>query len=427
MYKTIVLGLVCIVWAQTGRTQAVQADQILQSNIQQVKLFPTGNPLAYPILRLGSADQLELHFDDREGGTKAYSYAWQLCNADWTPVNLSSMDFIKGFSQQRITNYRSSSVALTRYTHYQAQLPDKNSIPSRSGNYLLKVFLNGDPNQLAFTRRVLVVDEKAAVGVQVQQPFNNQVFSTHQKLVFQINMRQLNLVNPMQQVQVVLLQNNRWDNAKSGMKPTFVRQNQLEYNTEQDAVFAGGKEWRWLDLRSFRLQSERVDSAAYAKDGTKVFVKTDIDRSSLRVVYYRDANGMYYNETLDGLNPYWQGDYATVFFSFRPPGGLQFKQDLYLFGELTNYGNDPQAKMEFNQERGVYETSIWLKQGYYDYGYALKEGKPDHPQFNTDRTEGNIWETENNYMVLVYYRSLGGRADELVAIGRVNSLGGRNQ
>jgi hypothetical protein len=427
MYRAILLAGILVISAVFSQAQTLEPDQIYQLSIQQVKLFPVGNPLGYPIIRLGSADQLELHFDDREGGTKAYSYSWQLCNADWSPVNLNSMDFVKGFSQQRITTYRSSSVALTRYTHYQAQLPDRSSAPSRSGNYLLKVFLNGDPNQLAFSRRLLVVDEKAAVGIQVQQPFNNQIFTTHQKLAFTVNMRQLSLVNPMQQIQVVLLQNNRWDNAKAGMKPTFIRQNQLEYNTEQDAVFPAGKEWRWLDLRSFRLQSERVDSAVYTKASTDVFVKPDVDRSALRVVYYRDGNGMYFNETLDGLNPYWQGDYATVHFSFRPPAGLPFRQDLYLFGELTNYGKDPQAKMIFNKAKGWYETSIWLKQGYYDYGYALKEESAGKSVFVSEKTEGNYWETENSYLVLVYYRSLGGRADELVAVGRINSLGGRNQ
>ena len=127
------------------------------------------------------------------------------------------------------------------------------------------------------------------------------------------------------------------------------------------------------------------------------------------------------------MNPYWQGDYASVQFSFRPPAGMPFRQDLYLFGELTNYGKDPQSKMTYNKERGVYETSIWLKQGYYDYGYALKETTGGRDVFVTDKTEGNFWETENSYTVLVYYRSLGGRSDELVAIGRINSLGGRNQ
>jgi hypothetical protein len=287
---------------------------------------------------------------------------------------------------------------------------------------LLKVFLNGDPSNLVFTRRVLVVEEKSAVTAQIQQPFNNQIFQTHQKIAFTVNTKGLNIVNAQQQVTVAILQNNRWDNRKAALRPTFMRQTQLEYNIEQDAVFPGGKEWRWLDLRSFRLQSDRVDSARYDKTFTNVYVKTDPERLSQRFVFYRDANGMYYNETLDGLNPYWQGDYATIYFSFRPPAGIPFKSDLYLFGELSNYGKDPQSKMVFNAQRGVYETSMWLKQGYYDYGYALKEGEGVKAVFSMDKTEGNYWETENNYTILVYYRSLGGRSDELVGVARLNSL-----
>jgi hypothetical protein len=42
-----------------------------------------------------------------------------------------------------------------------------------------------------------------------------------------------------------------------------------------------------------------------------------------------------------------------------------------------------------------------------------------------DQTEGNLWETENNYTIFVYYRPLAGRADELIGITSVNSLTGR--
>ncbi|ULQ57209.1 DUF5103 domain-containing protein [Flavihumibacter rivuli] len=420
-----VFTICCLVLAALS-SYAQEPDMTYLSNIQTVKLHPIGNALGYPIIRLGTDDRLELHFDDMEADVKSYSYTWQLCNADWTPAMLSSMDFIKGYSQQRLTTYRSSSVALQRYTHYTQNLPDRNCMPSRSGNYLLKVFLNGDPSQLAFTRRVLVVEEKSSIALQIQQPFNNQVFTTHQKVVFTVAVRNnLNMANAQQQLSVTILQNHRWDNARTGLRPTFIRQNTFEFNPEDQAVFPGGREWRWLDLRSFRLQSDRVDSAVYNDKSTRVFVKTDQDRSAQRFVFFRDMNGMFYNETIDRLNPYWQGDYATVYFTYKPPAGIPFKKDLYLFGEMTNYGKNPEAKMVFNKEKGVYETAIWLKQGYYDYGYALMEESGGRKIFIGDRTEGNFWETENNYLVLVYYRPLGGRTDELIGLGRVNSLTGR--
>src|SRR5205085_3970415 len=114
-------------------------------------LFMSGNPLAYPILNLGGGDRMELHFDDLDASVKNYSYTFQLYNADWTPAVLSQFDYISGFSSQRISNYRLSSLAFTKYIHYQAQLPERNIMPTRSGNYLLKVFLDGDTAKIVFT------------------------------------------------------------------------------------------------------------------------------------------------------------------------------------------------------------------------------------------------------------------------------------
>src|SRR5690606_32529588 len=120
-------------------TFAQQPDHIYMQNIKTVKLYMAGNPLAYPVWRLNSGDRMELHFDDLDPVVRNYSYTYQLCNADWSPAMLSQFDYIKGFSQQRISNYRNSSLVYTKYIHYQAVLPDRNCMPSRSGNYLLKV------------------------------------------------------------------------------------------------------------------------------------------------------------------------------------------------------------------------------------------------------------------------------------------------
>src|SRR6476646_7590570 len=114
-------------------------EEIRMQQIKTVQLFMFGNQLSYPILELNSGDRMELHFDDLDADIKNYSYTYQLCNADWTPALVSSFDFINGFQQQRVSTYRISNVALTRYTHYQAVLPDRSCAPRVSGNYILKV------------------------------------------------------------------------------------------------------------------------------------------------------------------------------------------------------------------------------------------------------------------------------------------------
>ena len=422
--KTILLAsfMVCVF---SGIAQI--PDAVYSSRIKSVQLHPYGNQLGYAVIKLNSADQLELHFDDLDGNVKNYSYTYQLCNADWTPAMLSHFDFIKGFSQVRFTTYRNSSVAFTRYTHYQAILPDRNSAPSRPGNYIIKVFRDGDTSKLIITKRMLVVEEKCAIAAQIQQPFNGQIFRTHQKVQFRVNLNErLNVVNALQQIKVVIMQNNRWDNAVTDIRPTFFSRTTLEYNTENDCVFPAGKEMRWIDLRSLRLQSDRVANAKYSNSSTEIFVKPDGDRSAQRFNFYRDANGFYLIESSENINPLWQADYATVNFTFVPSGNSPFPdKDIFVFGQLTNYDLSENAKMKYNAEKGVYESSLFLKQGYYDYSYVTIDRNTKKRIGSFDYTEGNFWETENDYTILVYYRPLAGRADELVGYTRVNSLTGR--
>src|SRR5262249_50364608 len=148
-------------------------------------------------------------------------YTFQLCNEDWTPAIVSEFDYLKGFSQIRIENYQYSSIALTRYTHYQVVLPDPNCIPIHSGNYLLKVYLDGDISKMAFTRRFLVTDSRTTIQTQLLQPLDFALAHTHQRILFRVNTAGVNPPNPLDQIRVVVLQNWRWDNIIHNIKPTF--------------------------------------------------------------------------------------------------------------------------------------------------------------------------------------------------------------
>lgn len=408
----------CTCFSTHVTAQEILSDKIYQPNIKSVKLCAYGDQLAYPIMNLNSGDRIELHFDDMDADIKNYYYTYQLCNADWTPVMYSQFDYIKGFFQNRITNYRLSNVALTRYTHYQVILPEQNSLPSKSGNYIIKVFLNGDESNVVLTKRILVVDNKVGISAEIRQPFNGQLMHTHHKIQFSLETSALKITNPRQELKVVILQNFRWDNAIQNIQPTFIRGNVMEYNTENDAIFPAYREWRWVNLASFRLQSDRVDSAHYTNKSTEVFLKPDGDRKKIPYYYYRDQDGRYFlGGGLDNLNPYWQGDYATVHFTYVPPFNQSYNsQQLFIYGELTNYELADANRMEYNSEKGIYEATLMLKNGYYDYSYALKDKKG-----NIDLIDNNYWETENQYTILVYYRPFGGRADELVGVSKLNS------
>jgi hypothetical protein len=409
-----------VLLAKVGAAQ--NGDITYHSNIRSTKLYKAGDQTSFPMLWLNKDENLELHFDDLDADVKTYYYTFQLCNADWLPSMLRTFEYTRGFQNVRITNYRNSSLSFVRYTHYQASIPDRNSTPTRSGNYLLKVFLNGDTSQVAFTKRFVVVEMKASVAAQVLQPFNATLYNTSQKLQIGVQTdTKVQLFSPTD-LKIVALQNNSWLTSITIDRPTINRGRYLEYSDEAQTAFPAIKEFRWVDLRSFRLKGDRIQHLDAKRNSTDITVVPDPARNSLPYVYYRDLNGSYTIETIDNPNPFWQGDYATVHFSYFPPGNKAIEgQELYLFGEFTNYAADTTGRMTFNKDRGAYEKTLFLKQGYYNYTYAtLPMNKKGYPDFSL--SEGNYWATENAYVILVYYRPFGARADELIGFTTLNSV-----
>lgn len=398
-----------------------QTEPDFGASVKSSKLYRFGDQTSFASIELNSNDVLQLEFDDLDNRVKNYYYTFQLCNADWAPSMLNPFEYIKGFQNVRITNYRNSSLSTIHYVHYAASIPDRNCYPGRSGNYLLKVFLDSDTSRLAFTKRFVVINNQASVAAQVQQPFNAQYFKSFQKLSIAVKTdNRIQALSPSD-IKVVVLQNNNWQTSLYIDRPTIYRGNYYEYSDESITAMPAGREFRWIDLRSFRLLSDRMLRIENSKDTTNIYVKPDMPRFNQPYMFYRDLNGSYTIQTLENINPFWQGDYAYVHFSFFPPANRAFEgSNVYMFGEFTNYASDNTGKMVFNKERGAYEKVLLLKQGYYSYAYVTKpldgNGYPDFSQ-----TEGDYWGTENTYTVLVYYRPFGARADELIGFTSLNS------
>jgi hypothetical protein len=126
---------------------------------------------------------------------------------------------------------------------------------------------------------------------------------------------------------------------------------------------------------------------------------------------------------MENVNPWWQSDYANVHFTFLPKDPALYKnQRVYLYGEMTNFEMSKDFAMDWNENLQVYEKSILLKNGVYSYIYTTQSINNPRELPKLFITEGNNWETENQYSIMVYYRPFGGRSDELVGYTEVNSL-----
>jgi hypothetical protein len=397
-------------------------DSIIDADIHTVLIHPFGNALAPPVLNLNSGGGLLISFDDFKLNYQDYAYSIELVDSNWQSIEMNDFDYINGFNQNKINSFTISSIASQKYIHYQFNFPNNFCSPKLSGNYILKVFQNGDKNKIAFTRRFYVVTNMVNINAQVIEPFDGEISKTHQRIKASIDIRDIpNFQN--NQLTVKVLQNNRYNDAQTTTTPSFMRSNILEFNNEGELVFPAGKEARWLDLQSFQLRSDRVADINNKGDIIKIMVKPDVARTNLLYSTFRDLNGGYLIMNTDNLQSENQNDYAQVQFIYVPKDNIPFLyQKLYLTGALTNNVLDQDAEMKFDAKQGVYQKILLLKQGYYSYNYILRDRNT--PNFLEDyaETEGNHFETENNYTILVYYHAPGTRNDQLVGYKTINSL-----
>ena len=75
--------------------------------------------------------------------------------------------------------------------------------------------------------------------------------------------------------------------------------------------------------------------------------------------------------------------------------------------------------MHYNPESQQYEHYLMLKQGNYNYQYLfVPEGET---KGRTVLTEGDFYQTENEYTIYVYYRPIGARFDRLIGVSTLKN------
>jgi len=402
-----------------AQSQKSYTDGAYKDYVKTVQCFAGTRMLNYPILDLGGG-LLTLSFDDLDGDIKDYYYTIIHCNADWTPSNLSTMEYIDGFDTEEILNYEYSFNTLIEYTHYELTLPNNNMAFTKSGNYILKVFLDEDIENVVLTRRFMVMDSKISVTPTVVIPHSVSKKRSHHEIDFVVNYNGLDIRAPREDVKVVILQNGRWDSAVKGLKPLFVRGEELIFDYQDKIVFPAGREYRFVDLSSTRVRGDFVQKLE--DDGEMYYMHVIPDKNLKRTVHIfenPDINGKYLIGNAHERNGNLESDYITTFFKFE--SGEQYPNgSLYLFGELTDWKVKEEFEMSYVEAEGGYLLKTLLKQGIYNYAYAfVEDGKTD---INRSFTDGDWYQTENDYHVFVYYRPFGARYDQLINVTPFKSL-----
>ncbi len=392
-------------------------DYIYSENFKSVKLFKTGFDLSAPVLDLGAGQTLTLIFDDLNAESTTYYYTFILCNADWTPSDMLSMEYIDGTNEEYFNVNTTSFNTTMRYTHYRVNLPSKNIKITKSGNYLLKIYSDDDPDKALITRRMYVVENRVNVETEYFMAKSPSYRDTHQEMYVKVNTSGYPMPNVYEDFTLVIQQNGRKDNMIVKHQPKIMTDEYLYFNTANDILFEAGNEFRVLDIRSLKVQSANINTIDYDSAGYQVNILTEGART--RYLSYDELNGNF--SIIDWDDPQLSGqieaDYAFVNFDFRidkilTDGGI------YLVGALTDWRLDNSSRLAYNRLSKSYTTSLLLKQGYYNYQYIFVPNgtiKGSAAPF-----EGNYSETKNKYTMFVYYKDQGEYWDRLIGYSTVN-------
>lgn len=416
MRKCIIILLLFVSFKSFA--QSTYDDNVLSAAIKSVEFYNTQKQSSFPIIALKSGEQVLLTFDDLRGGSRNYYYTIEHCDSKWNSSNLSTAEYLQSFTDDRLTDFTYSTNTVQKYTHYELKLPNDNIAPKIAGNYILKVYEDGDQSKMILTRKLYVLGSRVAVAADIVASNNVELRQTNQKINFQINTGGLPVQNPNSDIKVLLMQNGRSETGIWTTSPANVRGTQLAYNDVYTNDFAGRNEFRHFDTRSLKLNSDRVGHI-YRDTAYTVVLLGDPVRNAVNYSFQYDNNGSFFILNQEGNDPRKDADYAHVYFNLAA-NKTDKDGAAYLIGKFNDYKLDDHSRMNYEPVKGHFITDVFLKQGVYDYEYVWIDKKTNTA--DDIPMEGTHFETENDYQLLVYYRPPNARWEELVGYKLLNTV-----
>lgn len=419
MQKLIVILLFFIPTLSFSQTDKnfVYENKIYLPNIKTVLCYNSTREQSLPVIQLNSSETIAFSFDDLLAGTKNYWYSIEHCTSDWQPSRISTIDYLGGFNDDRIIYYRYSSNTTRKYTHYELNFPNTQIQPKIGGNYLLRVYLDGDKNQPVVSQRFYIVDNQVAVAAEVTKSMQVADRNTKQKINFTIN-HSMPIPNPYQDLKAVVMQNFNSNTAQINTRPSFIRPNQLVFNDLTTNDFWGDNEFRKFDTRSLRYKADNVKDIYRDSESVNVMLFQDAPRNTGAFANQYDENGNFFIKNTDGRDDKTEAEYMGVLFTLNAPAPSA-NGDAYVIGRFNNYTLSKENKMIYDAGRKQFYANIMLKQGLYDYEYAWYNNETK--TLESQPFEGSFFETENTYQVFVYYRRPGARWETLVGFANISN------
>lgn len=396
-----------------------EIDEFAAENVRSVWFEKQGWRLAYPFASLRGDDSFIMHFDitGSEEGSLAYKIIH--CDREWHRSDLFTSDYMDGFEENRIDDFQASFNTTVDYTHYRVVLPGEDIRFLISGNYMILIYRDGEEERPLLTRRFFITEGSAEASVVFTRPMIPGKSQTHQQSTVTVTTASLAVNDPYRDITVTILQNGRWDRAKMNLAPDFVENGRIILNQLSDkTLFAGGNEFRFFDIKTIRQKRQNVRDIVFMNGMYHVFLQPSEEREFKPYFSNEDINGRYIIASEESSNADIDGDYVMVYFTLPSDNELE-GGEVHVAGAFTGWQINQSNKMTYNLSRRCYEASVMLKQGWYNYEFVFVSsgtGSAERYYF-----EGSHYETDNEYLILVYYRDPRQRYDRLTCLSVAGS------
>lgn len=398
----------------TSATAQVEKEIAPPYNIKTIS-FVQSDQNIIPIFKLGEGFQLQ--FDDLFGNEADYYYEITHCDYNWNPTEIPKSEYLKGFDNQRISDYTNSFNTLQLYSHYRLAIPNQFTQLLISGNYMLKIL--NDNKEVIFSRKFILYEDVVTVPIQVKRARTVSNLESKHNLEFTIKSSTITFQNPLKNVKVVLLQNGQFNDAITNIVPQYTIGNDLIYKYDTQTQFWAGNEFLYFENKDIRAANNNVARVDSNNEIYSSHLYTNNARTNYPYSVTQDVNGNFVVKNINATDSEIEADYAWAYFSLSAPT-FRINKDIYITGMFNNYNLTPEYKLDYNEKKGIYEKAVLIKQGFTNFQYTAADSKGiiDHE----NAIDGNFYQTENDYFIIVYYRENTDRYDRAVGKGTANSL-----
>ena len=362
---------------------------------------------ALPIYRMGGGPPLTLEFDLMGVQARPLSVYFFHANRDWRR-DLMRGEYLSGFQRDDLFDYSMSTNTQVRYTHYRYTFPNSTIGFRLSGNYILRVSEQGAEDEVLFEQPFYVAEDIGPVSLDLQNLLagGRSVPSVQPLLRFTPPGE---IAGGVFNYSVCFIRNGQHRAPRCSQRPNLSVQPDLLFYLEPEESFRQQEGDYYVDLRRL-VPGGHVERVSLTSSPYEVLLQPDYARfPSTSADPLLSGQSVISRAHTYAQDPDTGGEYARVSFRYVPPDEEPLAGSIYITGSFNGWGIDLGRALRWSSEKKLYEGSLLIKQGEYEYRYT----SPD--PYVRQALRAPLPRVDNQYTALVYYRDAAYNTDRLLA------------